>query len=128
MELKDKELLFNVICETLPYGVNVQYIAGDGAQIDCGVDQVSVLSKCVGIFELGTKKTVWRDVEYVKPYLRQISSMTEEEKDEYNAFFNYDGIEYPSEYVDWLNAHHFDFRGLLQKGLAIEAPEGMYNK
>jgi hypothetical protein len=29
-------------------------------------------------------------------------------------------------YVDWLNSHHFDYRGLIKKGLAIEAPEGMY--
>jgi hypothetical protein len=28
---------------------------------------------------------------------------------------------------DWLNAHHFDYRGLIERGLAIEAPEGMYN-
>ena len=28
--------------------------------------------------------------------------------------------------IDWLNAHHFDYRGLIDKGLAIEAPEGMY--
>ena len=27
---------------------------------------------------------------------------------------------------DWLNAHHFDYRGLIEKGLALEAPEGMY--
>ena len=28
--------------------------------------------------------------------------------------------------IDWLNAHHFDYRGLIEKNLAIEAPEGMY--
>ena len=28
--------------------------------------------------------------------------------------------------VDWLNAHHFDYRGLIEKGLALEAPEDMY--
>jgi len=30
------------------------------------------------------------------------------------------------EFVNWLNAHHFDYRGLIEKGLALEAPEGMY--
>ena len=30
--------------------------------------------------------------------------------------------------IDWLNAHHFDYRGLIEKGLAIEALEGVYNK
>jgi hypothetical protein len=28
--------------------------------------------------------------------------------------------------IDWLNAHHFDYRDLIEKGLALEAPEGMY--
>ena len=67
------------------------------------------------------------DVEECKPYLRPMSSMTEEEIKEYQAFFNYDGVEYPEEYIDWLNAHHFDYRGLIEKGLALKAPEGIYN-
>ena len=29
---------------------------------------------------------------------------------------------------EWLNVNHFDYRGLIKKGLALEAPEGMYNK
>ena len=29
--------------------------------------------------------------------------------------------------IDWFLEHHFDHRGLIEKGLAIEAPEGMYN-
>jgi hypothetical protein len=29
--------------------------------------------------------------------------------------------------IDWLNSHHFDYRGLIEKGLALEAKEGMYN-
>ena len=40
------------------------------------------------------------------------------------------GIKYPSSFsmdaIDWLNAHHFDYRGLIDKGLALKAPEGMY--
>ena len=52
-----------------------------------------------------------------------MSSMTDEEKEEYiNTFLAmWDA-------VDWLNAHHFDYRGLIEKGLAIEAPEGMYKE
>jgi len=64
----------------------------------------------------------------IKPYLRPMASMTEEEKIDYQAFFNYDGVEYPDEYIDWLNERHFDYRGLIEKGLANEAPEGMYKK
>ena len=28
--------------------------------------------------------------------------------------------------IDWLNEHYFDYRGLIGKGLALEAPKGMY--
>ena len=66
-------------------------------------------------------------VEHVKPYLRPMSSMTVEERFEYNGF---DGYIFSDEDViikiDWLNKHHFDYRGLIKKGLAIEAPENMY--
>ena len=89
----------------------------------------------------------------VKPYLRPLSSMTKKETKE---LFKEIGFEFtcnvcgiPAHYnyefakqikgiptitnvdfikvIDWLNAHHFDYRGLIEKGLAIEAPEGMYN-
>ena len=36
------------------------------------------------------------------------------------------GIDEITEIIDWLNARHFDYRGLIGKGLALEAPEGMY--
>ncbi len=75
-----------------------------------------------------------------------MSSMTEEEykefckisglrkKEEGNYFSNHSpewGNSIITERVmvrtiDWLNAHHFDYRGLIEKGLALEAPEGMY--
>ena len=86
----------------------------------------------------------------IKPYLRPMSSMTEKEFEELKE---YSGLKYeqldlasflngtykcldfylsevPSYVVilvfDWLNAHHFDYRGLIEKGLALEAPEDMY--
>lgn len=82
--------------------------------------------------------------EKVKPYLRPMTSMTEEEKTEISKLLNYEfyvdsdcalvaeddrhriSLDLMKKYIDWLNAHHFDYRGLIEKGLAFEAPEGMY--
>jgi len=70
-------------------------------------------------------------IEQAKPYLRPMSSMTLEERFEYNGLINYVAdfsFELMSWKVyDWLNKHHFDYRGLIEKGLALEAPKGMYN-
>ena len=85
-------------------------------------------------------------VEFIKPYLRPMSSMTEEEREELSDYLceqvmpNKIGITIPpnptqgkgipfiwmSDCMDWLNEHYFDYRGLIEKGLALEAPEGMY--
>ena len=56
------------------------------------------------------------EVDEVKPYLRPMSSMTNKE---YEHTKNMS----PLDYIDWLNAHHFDYRGLIDKGLAIEVTE-----
>lgn len=67
-----------------------------------------------------------------KPYLRPMSSMTEEEKELMKgSVICFNELEGNSTLfdeigLDWLLAHHFDFRGLIEKGLALEAPEGMY--
>ena len=82
----------------------------------------------------------------IKPYLRSLSNMTEEERNELSDYLceqvmsNKIGITIPpnptqgkgipfiwmGDCIDWLNAHHFDYRGLIEKGLALEAPEDMY--
>ena len=56
----------------------------------------------------------------VKPYLRPISSMTEEEWDEYDSMCDFFGVEDCCQLVNWLLEHHFDFMGLVPKNLAIE--------
>ena len=68
-------------------------------------------------------------VYHIKPYLRPISSITEEEKEYFGIPFTSEGLVTLTDTVecmDWLNAHHFDYRGLIEKGLALEAPKGMY--
>ena len=65
----------------------------------------------------------------IKPYLRSMLSMTEEEwksVPHWNFVNGSIDLESSVEYIDWLNSHHFDFRNLIGKGLALEAPEGMY--
>ena len=76
------------------------------------------------------------DILDFKPYLFPMSSMTEEQKKEYNRLQNFVPIYYYGfdimvdkelydnwESIDYLNAHHFDYRGLIEKGLAIDATE-----
>lgn len=61
-----------------------------------------------------------------KPYLFPMSSMTNEQKNDYQYIterWMYDSFYSISDSTDWLNAHHFDYRGLIEKGLAIDATE-----
>lgn len=69
----------------------------------------------------------------VKPYIRTMSSMAEEESDEFekitDALLEHaDSEEIWDTVIDWLNEHHFDHRHLIEKGLALEAPKGMYKE
>lgn len=67
----------------------------------------------------------------IKPYLRSLSNMTEKEAEEFvniqENFFSYCKDQYvgvlTTNALDWLNKHHFDYRGLIKKGLALEAPK-----
>ena len=142
MTHEEKQLLTKVLCEGLPYGVKVKYYSME--------------------YPYGSKPVIltpyllwdrWANINEMRPQLRPMSSMTDDEREEIEVFIfnkwyqensckidkegwieilaNYDvsGIDpcFCSDYVDWLNAHHFDHRGLIEKGLALEAPEGMYD-
>lgn len=77
-------------------------------------------------------------LDYIKPYLRPMSTMTKEEKSEFANFACVNlcpmmltdklTLDNESKMFDWLNALHFDYHGLIEKGLALEAPEDMYQK
>ena len=137
MKQEDKELLLKDLCARLPYGVKVKF-AGYSGREDCTLNAQ----------HLGSTY----NIEYLrmKPYLRPLSSMTEEEKEELKTLFDAEEVtsdsicyleggtlveylsrisySFCSKVIDWLNAYHFDYRGLIERGLAIEAPEGMYKK
>lgn len=123
MTQKDRELLLKDLCARLSCGVVVNY---DGlARPLFGIEptqhfQITLDNALDGEHNGLVYVSLDVDGEVPKPYLRPMSSMTEDEKIDYRAFFNYDGVEYPDEYIDWLNVHHFDYRGLIPKSLAIE--------
>jgi len=132
MTKEDKELLLKDLSARLQYGVYIRY-GINGKSILTGVKHIKHPERWIIIAE-GSGHYL----DDIKPYLRPMSSMTEEELKEYHKTFFYherydnehktgQNCSITFETYDWLNAHHFDYRGLIEKGLAIEAPEGMYN-
>ena len=123
MEKTDRELLIKEISSRLPYGIKVQVFGWDEEK-----GEVAVPLKVYSINTDGYISLEYNhyDVEsvYIEDcllYLRPMSSMTEEEE---IAFLNKEN----HEIYDWLNAHHFDYRNLIEKNLALEAPSEMYQK
>ena len=142
MTQEEKQLLLVDLCARLHYGLIVKatYKDGEGWKTE---DR-----KFKGLYDDGQVyiDCVYTNIENVKPYLRPMSSMTEDEREELSDYLcervmsDKSGITFPpdpihgkgipfewmSSCIDWLNAHHFDYRCLIEKGLALEAPEGMY--
>ena len=130
MTQEDKELLLKDLCARLPYSIKVQYTY----RVKDMVWKVLGIEYCRDIRLLCGALTEITTIDKVKPYLRPMSSMTEEEKEEYELLANHCivtsvGFVYieSQTLIDWLNAHYFDYRGLIEKGLALEASEGMYD-
>ena len=121
--MTDRELQLVDLCARLPY--KTYYDASSWTDDKPRI----VVQVCPYDFEelKLTELAGYVRIEYCKPYLRPMSSMTEEEREEYLHINLCDVIDCESwNEVDWLNAHHFDYRGLIKKGLALEAPNGIY--
>ena len=121
MKQEDKDLLFKELSARYPYGVKIL----EGGVIIETLQKIEKVSETLYIVN-GYDESIGGgfDISQVKLYLRPMSSMTEEEEREFEETLQY--TQYTLESYDWLNAHHFDYRGLIPMGLALEAPEGMY--
>lgn len=134
--MKNKELLLKDLCARLPYGVKVQSYNEEG------IETIETLREIdsdgyIATLECDTLKNIY------KPYLFPLSSMTKEQEsylhfntkfeldtcndltvkiDEDDNYFYTDTYDYSS-LIDWLIKNHFDYRGLIEKGLAIDATE-----
>ena len=123
MTKEDKDLLLKDLCARLPYGVEVYY--SETVPISTLKTINSEKGTCIVYDHSQWYRHSKLQIELIKPYLRPMLSMTEKEEYEYNTAVDKDVEDYRM--VDWLNKRHFDYRGLIEKGLALEAPEGMYN-
>ena len=119
MKQEDKELLFKDLCARLPYNVICQVEFKENGKYNSKVMLLSGIFTDEAYFT--TKGGSIYSNEY-KPYLFPISRMTEEEKLMYEGLMiGTDSVPYMLDVIDWLNSHHFDYRGLIEKGLAIDA-------
>ena len=134
MKQEDKELLLKDLSARLPYGVKVaiEFSKGKYTKVydlrEIDNDNTAELRQQVTVWNYGFYSSV---ISYplidCRPYLRPMSSITEEEKKEhFGRTMTIDIVQTSKEVIDWLNAHHIDYRGLIERGLALEAPEGMY--
>ena len=117
----DKELLLKDLCARLPYNVICQVEFKENGKYNSKVMLLSGIFTDEAYFT--TKGGSIYSNEY-KPYLFPLSSMTEEQKQEYQHIterWMYDSSYSISDSIDWLNAHHFDYRNLIQMNLAIDA-------
>lgn len=113
MKQEDKELLIKDLCGRLPYGVKVMLKGIHYPAI------ITTMDAQLGILYHNGNSYKIKDC---KPYLRPMSSMTEEEKKE---LLKCTGSTIDT-VIDFYNSKYFDYRGFIPKGLALEAIEGMY--
>ena len=115
MTQEDKDLLLKDLCARLPYGVKCKY--NDGVIVN--TLSVNFFWEQIEGWEKYVNHTLKYDVEDIKPYLFPLSSMTWEQECQYREVIASSLNHY--EVYDWFNKNHFDYRGLIEKGLAIDA-------
>ena len=121
MKQEDKELLLRDLCARLPYNVICQVEFKENGKYNSKVMLLSGIFTDEAYFT--TKGGSIYSNEY-KPYLFPLSSMTDYQKSDYQFIterWMNDPSHSISDSIDWLNKNHFDYRGLIDKGLAIDA-------
>lgn len=139
MTEQDKQLLLTDLCGRLPYGVFVNI---EGFDYDFNGKLVQVYFGNINRCSIQVRSNISYSLEATKPWLRPMTSMTEEEYESvswegcfhtynYSSKSGFRFVEiktFTLDILNWLNAHHFDYRGLIEKGLALEAHKGMYKE
>lgn len=115
MTKDEKQLLLKDLCSRLTCGVMVNIKSRyEDVFFDIKLNGYHLFQGPYNIEEMG-----------IRPYLRPMSSMTEEEKAQIRYMNDCECTEW--EMCDYLNSRHLDYRGLIPMNLALLAPKGMYN-
>lgn len=120
MTQEEKGLLIKDLCGRQPYGVKVQY--------KDGIFDIDNISSIYEEIKLDTVDNYTIDISEIKPYLFPLSSMTAEQKREYAHIVVMSGNIATLQLIgmtvqDWFSKNHFDYRGLIPKGLAVDATD-----
>ena len=132
MTQEDKDLLLKDLCGRVPYRVKCKYddrLIVNTLSVDFFWEKIEGYERYVNC----TRKY---DIENIKPYLFPLSSMNEEQKKTLKVMCDWNDEEadaqsilvlyqkhfvMKSDVIDWLHKNHFDYKGLIEKGLAIDA-------
>ena len=138
MTQEEKELLLKDLCARFPYGIKcivTKSRTEEGQEGDVGKIGWVCLE---GVDCINDKKPFFSEFGNFKPYLFPLSSMTDKQKVEYNSLRDLVPTEQQCEVgnllgdfefvdnwrsIDYLNSHYIDYRGLIKKGLAIDATD-----
>lgn len=131
MEQEDKDLLLTDLCGRLPYGLKLQNINDKDSIVQLRsinldnycyeIQFYTYQGKALTICNVSKLFRFGKILRY-KPYLFPMSSMTEEQYKTYCELEHSGNMEHLSlPLLEWLNKNHFDYRGLIEKGLAIDA-------
>lgn len=132
MTQNEKDLLLKDLCARLPYGVKCSHKNEDIFSLTCIDLEYNYIYVKHGGFKIGEPEI---NHKHIKPYLFPLSSMTEEQKQEYTYIVNYISPDdtdnwkegefiYVEQFIQLMNFYHrnhLDYRGLIPKGLAIDA-------
>ena len=120
---ENTSLLLKDLCGRLPFGVIINTPKGDGHL--CEINQTIFAIK-LGINIDAVKRDRF-DLQECKPYLRSFAKISDKVWDDCDKAFNGCETEYRVEVNDWMDKNFIDYRGLIERGLALEAPEDMYD-
>ena len=116
MTQEQKDLLLKDLCARLPYDVKCSHKNEDIFSLTCIDLEYNYIYVKHGGFKIGEP-----GFKHIKPYLFPMSSMTEEQREEYHKLLYDPEYGIHIDYFDWCHKNHFDCRGLIPMGLANDA-------